>query len=106
MYRCQTMEMRRKFLLQKSRQLIRENQELGIENSGHFRLEFEGNPTRMDVMELLYWYSEQMTHRLLSHSEEPFLAFRNCLQDIRELGFDNSLKRHFGISEKELFQSL
>ena len=106
MYGCQTMEMRRKFLLQKSRQLIRENQELGIENSGHFRLEFEGNPTRMDVMELLYWYSEQMTYRLLSHSEEPFLAFRNCLQDIRELGFDNSLKRHFGISEKELFQSL
>lgn len=106
MYGCQTMEMRRKFLLQKSRQLIRENQELGIENSGHFRLEFEGNPTRMDVMELLYWYSEQMTYRLFSHSEEPFLAFRNCLQDIRKLGFDNSLKRHFGISEKELFQSL
>ena len=53
MYGCQTMEMRRKFLLQKSRQLIRENQELGIENSGHFRLEFEGNPTRMDVMEAL-----------------------------------------------------
>ena len=47
------MEMRRKFFLQKSRQLIRENQELGIENSRHFRLEFEGNPTRMDVMEVL-----------------------------------------------------
>lgn len=226
------------YLLQKSKQLIREKQELGIENSGHFRLEFEGNPTRMDVMEalsvlevaydslgglfhfypedkihivlyksseyqgigprpdwvgavfdgklripvglmqsrevyrpilfhelthafiramttsnipiwmnegiaqvidgsktgkarpagktptlkelqtpfiqesrtekaeLLYWYSEKMVQRLLSYSAEPFRAFHDCLRDIRELGIDSSLKRHFGISEQELFQAI
>ena len=41
------------FLMEKSAQLMREMENLGIENSGHFRLEFEGNPSREDVMEAL-----------------------------------------------------
>ncbi len=41
------------FLIQKSNLLIKEMQELGIENSTHFRLEFEGNLARTDIYEAL-----------------------------------------------------
>ena len=41
------------FLKQKSESLIREMDELKIERSMHFRVEFEGRPARSDVMEAL-----------------------------------------------------
>ena len=41
------------FLKKKSAQLIREIDELGVERSMHFRVEFEGNPSKSDVMEAL-----------------------------------------------------
>lgn len=41
------------FLDKKSESLLREMQELGIEKSMHFRVEFEGNLSRKDVMEAL-----------------------------------------------------
>lgn len=41
------------FLRKKSEQLIREMEELGIERSMHFRVEFEGHPSKSDVMEAL-----------------------------------------------------
>ena len=41
------------FLKKKSRQLLREIAELGIERSMHFRMEFEGNLSKVDVMEAL-----------------------------------------------------
>ena len=41
------------FLRKKSEQLIREMEELGIERSMHFRVEFEGNMSKVDVMEAL-----------------------------------------------------
>lgn len=41
------------FLRKKSEQLIREMEELGIERSMHFRVEFEGNLSKVDVMEAL-----------------------------------------------------
>ena len=41
------------FLKQKSESLIREMEELEIERSMHFRLEFEGHPARNDIMEAL-----------------------------------------------------
>lgn len=41
------------FLKKKSTQLIREMEELGIERSMHFRVEFEGHPSKSDVMEAL-----------------------------------------------------
>lgn len=41
------------FLRKKSTQLIREMEELGIERSMHFRVEFEGHPSKNDVMEAL-----------------------------------------------------
>ena len=41
------------FLKKKSAQLIREMEELGIERSMHFRVEFEGHPSKSDVMEAL-----------------------------------------------------
>lgn len=41
------------FLKEKSNRLLREMTELGIEKSMHFRLEFEGNPSKKDVMEAL-----------------------------------------------------
>jgi hypothetical protein len=42
-----------KFLHEKSGQLLREIAELGIERSMHFRVEFEGNLSKVDVMEAL-----------------------------------------------------
>lgn len=41
------------FLKMKSQTLIREMETLGIEKSAHFRLEFEGRPSRGDVLEAL-----------------------------------------------------
>mgnify|MGYP004446969407 CR=1 FL=1 len=41
------------FLKKKSEALIKEIEELGIEESKHFRLEFEGNVSRQDVAEAL-----------------------------------------------------
>ena len=41
------------YLLQKSESLIHEMQTLGLERSMHFRVEFEGRPSRNDVMEAL-----------------------------------------------------
>ena len=41
------------FLKQKSESLIREMQELQLERSMHFRVEFEGRPARKDIMEAL-----------------------------------------------------
>jgi hypothetical protein len=42
-----------KFLHEKSGQLLKEIAELGIERSMHFRVEFEGNLSKVDVMEAL-----------------------------------------------------
>lgn len=41
------------FLKTKSAQLIKEKKELGFEGSMHFRVEFEGHPSKSDVMEAL-----------------------------------------------------
>ena len=41
------------FLKEKSELLIREIEELGLERSMHFRVEFEGHPAKSDVMEAL-----------------------------------------------------
>lgn len=41
------------FLREKSESLIREMSELNLEASSHFRLEFEGHPSRNDVLEAL-----------------------------------------------------
>ena len=41
------------FLEQKSKALMKEMEELGIARSMHFRVEFEGNPNRNDVLEAL-----------------------------------------------------
>ena len=41
------------YLKTKSAQLIKEREELGFEGSMHFRVEFEGHPSKSDVMEAL-----------------------------------------------------
>ncbi len=41
------------YLKKKSAQLLREIAELGVERSMHFRVEFEGRPSKSDVMEAL-----------------------------------------------------
>lgn len=41
------------FLKEKSESLIHEMAELNLESSGHFRLEFEGQPSRNDILEAL-----------------------------------------------------
>ncbi|MCQ2099152.1 MAG: hypothetical protein MJZ10_02430 [Fibrobacter sp.] len=41
------------YLTEKSKMLIREMETLGLERSAHFRLEFDGRPSRSDVLEAL-----------------------------------------------------
>ena len=41
------------YLVEKSNLLEREMEKLGVEKSMHFRLEFDGSPTKKDVMEAL-----------------------------------------------------
>ena len=46
--------------------------------------------------ERLYWYSQKMTEALLADAGETrFVKLRDALMDMKKLGTDESLKRHF-----------
>lgn len=59
----------------------------------------------------LYWYSMQMVeHLLLKKSSTLALAdfktLRMCVEDFKELGVDESLKRHYGTTSEELYSEI
>lgn len=58
--------------------------------------------------EKLYWYSERMVKILLENakSAEPFREYRDCIRDLRELGVDASLEKHFGMTTQKILSSI
>ena len=57
----------------------------------------------------LYWFSKRMVEELLwrdGGGPEAFRKFAKCLQDLRELGMDGSLKKHYGMTAQELLESV
>ena len=68
---------------------------------------FVNRKSRSEV-EILYWYSERMVQVMLRNSRtaEPFLKIRNCLRDLKSLGIDASLKKHFGMTSEEILASV
>lgn len=68
---------------------------------------FINRENRSDA-EILYWYSERMVQVLLKNSKsaDPFREFRDCLLDLKSLGTDASLKKHFGMTSEEILLSV
>ena len=57
----------------------------------------------------LYWFSRRMVEELLwrdGGGPDAFRKFAKCLQDLRELGMDGSLKKHYGTTAQELLESV
>jgi hypothetical protein len=57
----------------------------------------------------LYWFSKRMVEELLwrdGGGPEAFRKFAKCLQDLRELGMDGSLKKHYGMTAQDLLESV
>lgn len=61
-----------------------------------------------DKAEKLYWYSERMVKILLENSKsaEPFREYRDFIRDLRELGVDASLEKHFGTTSQKILSSI
>ncbi len=57
----------------------------------------------------LYWFSRRMVEELLwrdGGGPDAFRKFAKCLQDLRELGMDGSLKKHYGTTAQDLLESV
>lgn len=53
----------------------------------------------------LYWYSRRMVEELLwrdGGGPEAFRNFAKCLQDLRGLGMDGALKKHYGMTAQDV----
>lgn len=58
-----------------------------------------------DKVERLYFHSFKMVEALLaSGKDRPFRAFRDFLFDLKALGTDASMQRHFGTSLEDLYR--
>jgi hypothetical protein len=53
----------------------------------------------------LYWFSRRMVEELLRRDgggQEAFRNFAKCLQDLRALGMDGALKKHYGMTAQDV----
>ena len=53
----------------------------------------------------LYWFSRRMVEKLLARDgggPEAFRNFAKCLQDLRALGMDGALKKHYGMTAQDV----
>ena len=53
----------------------------------------------------LYWFSKRMVEELLARDgggPEAFRNFAKCLQDLRALGMDGALKKHYGMTAQDV----
>ena len=53
----------------------------------------------------LYWFSRRMVEKLLARDgggPEAFRNFAKCLQDLRALGTDGALKKHYGMTAQDV----
>lgn len=57
----------------------------------------------------LYWYSQKMVEELLlfgGGGTEVFRKFTQCMQDVRQLGFDVALRKHFAVTSDKLLDAV
>jgi hypothetical protein len=55
----------------------------------------------------LYWFSRRMVEELLwrdGGGPEAFRNFAKCLQDLRALGMDGALKKHYGMTARDVLE--
>ena len=67
--------------------------------------------SRTDEAIKLYWYSLEMVKRLFRvegslASREQFLKFKSCIQDFYRKDVDESLKEHYGVTSRELWEQV
>ena len=65
--------------------------------------------SRTDEALKLYWYSLEMVRKMFriegsQASREQFLEFKACIQDFRHKSVDESLKEHYGVTSRELWE--
>ena len=66
------------------------------------------NESDTEKAKKLYWFSKRMVQELLWRDGGGADAFRNfakCLQDLHELGTDGALKKHYGMTARDLLES-
>ncbi|MBR6379624.1 MAG: tetratricopeptide repeat protein [Fibrobacter sp.] len=67
--------------------------------------------SRTDEAVKLYWYSLEMV-KIMFRTEgnqtpkEQFLKFKDCIQDFRNKGVDESLREHYGVSSWKLWKQV
>ena len=67
------------------------------------------NETNTEKAKKLYWFSKRMVEELLLRNgggTEAFRIFAKCLQDLRKLGTDGALQKHYGTTAKDLLESI
>lgn len=67
------------------------------------------NEPNTETAKKLYWFSRRMVQELLWRDGGGADAFRNfakCLQDLHELGTDGALKKHYGMTARDLLESV
>ena len=61
------------------------------------------------TVKMLYWFSRRMVEELLwrdGGGPHAFRKYAKCLQDLRELGMDGSLKKHYETTAQDLLESV
>ena len=67
------------------------------------------NESNTEKAKKLYWFSRRMVEELLWRDGgglDAFRKFAKCLQDLRELGMDGSLKKHYETTAQDLLESV
>lgn len=66
------------------------------------------NESNTEVAKKLYWYSQRMVEELLRKDggTAAFPKFRACIQDLRVLGIDEALKKHYGMNAEQLLEAV
>ena len=67
--------------------------------------------SRTDEALKLYWYSLEMVKRMFHVEDSPasreqFLKFKDCIQDFYRKDVDESLKEHYGVTSRELWEQV
>ena len=67
--------------------------------------------SRTDESLKLYWYSLEMVKRMFHVEDSPasreqFLKFKDCIQDFYRKDVDESLKEHYGVTSRELWEQV
>ena len=67
--------------------------------------------SRTDEALKLYWYSLEMVKKMFRAesglaSREQFLKFKDCIQEFYRGDVDKSLKEHYGVTSRELWEAV